>query len=482
MWSLAAAKRAIVVAGCLAMAYTQLTMSPATVEFARALGANALHIGILGALPILMIVWQLVAAVVANHLSYRRRLWFWVSVAQRLIFVPIALGPIFAPSVPPEVWVWTLIAGTGANHALLHFGTPLWLSWMGDYLPHQGLNHFWGVRHLWMQWAAALSLLVAVFLFHVALPITVSFAVLMIAGAVFGVADLLLFLKIDEPPVSRVPEPKLAEVLAAPLRDGDFRSFIRYSCYFHFAAMLGAPFISWYLLRWVGMDLYHLMLLWTWSWVGGALLSGRLGLLAERVGNRPLLILCTVFKSILMLALVVVPRNPVLAYWILLPVFMVDALLNAGIAIASNGFMIKNSPSRNRTMYIAAGSAWAGLVGGITSIVAGAVLVATDSWRGTLAGFPIVNYHVLFAASVVLRLLAVPLARQIREPASISTRHVVAELVGCTPLRLFRFPVGLYRAVPLRVLNPPAPCAVPAGIEPSAPRPVEATARPVEAA
>jgi len=72
-WPVSTAKRAIVVTGCLAMAYTQFTMSPATIEFARKHGASGLHIGILGALPAATLFMRFIAAVVVNHLSYRRR-------------------------------------------------------------------------------------------------------------------------------------------------------------------------------------------------------------------------------------------------------------------------------------------------------------------------------------------------------------------------------------------------------------------------
>src|SRR5687768_9071993 len=90
-WPLAKAQRAIIIAGCLAMAYTQLTMSPATIEFARQLGANGLHIGILGALPSAMLFMQFVSAIVVNHLRYRRRLWWATSIVERIIVVPVAL-------------------------------------------------------------------------------------------------------------------------------------------------------------------------------------------------------------------------------------------------------------------------------------------------------------------------------------------------------------------------------------------------------
>ncbi|MEI8022089.1 MAG: hypothetical protein WCH39_28020, partial [Schlesneria sp.] len=92
VWSLTSAKRAIIVAGCLAAAYTQLTTSPATIEYIRSMGANEFHIGILGALPTLMLFMQFVAAVAVNHLQYRRHLWFWAALTHRLLLLPTALG------------------------------------------------------------------------------------------------------------------------------------------------------------------------------------------------------------------------------------------------------------------------------------------------------------------------------------------------------------------------------------------------------
>lgn len=446
-WPLAKAQNAIIIAGCLAMAYTQLTMSPATIEFARDLGAGGLHIGILGALPTGMLFMQFIAAVVANHLRYRRGLWTAVCLVQRVIFIPLALMPFLFPNTSDWIWVWTLIVLTAVNHGMMHFSTPLWLSWMGDYLPHDGLSRYWGVRQLWMQWTAAGSLLfAAVFLLECGWPVRPAFGVLIGIGAVFGVADILIFLKVHEPPVTPAPEPDLAAVLKAPFQHAGFRSFIAYSCFWNFAAMVGAPFISLYLLAHIGMDLFQVMLLWAFSWVGGACLSQRLGHMCDVYGNRPVLILATIFKCELMIALLLVPARPNLTFAILLPIFMFDALLNTAIAIASNGFLLKNSPAGNRSMYIAAGTALAGMVGGITSIVAGGVLEALDGWRFDAWGLRMDNFHLLFAVSVLLRLACVPLVRRVKEPAGRGATRVMMELVGATPLRFMRFPVGLYNS------------------------------------
>lgn len=430
MWSLSGAKRAIIIAGCLAAAYTQLTTSPATIRYARSIGANEFHIGILGAFPTLMLFMQFVSGVVVNHLRYRRRLWFWSAMTHRLLLLPTALGPFLFPGMSSEFWVMTLLVTTALNQALLHFSSPLWLSWMGDYLPHQGLSHYWGSRQFWMQITAASSLAAAAFLvLKSGLGIEAGYAVLTCIGTLCGVLDLLLFHRIAEPPVARVPSPKLRQVLSAPFRNKDFRRYIRFMCYWNFAAMAGAPFISLYLMEQVGMDLFRVLLLWTISWVGGAMFSRTLGYWADRYGTRPVLVLCVATKSANMLALLLTPHDPDLAFWILAPFFMVDAAQNAGILIANNGFMIKHSPSENRTMYIAATQALAGIVGGVTSIAAGWIMtqLAGQTWQ--IGGWTMGHFQMMFAASIVLRWLALLLVRSVREPNSHDTMTLVVDVM-----------------------------------------------------
>ncbi len=52
------------------------------------------------------------------------------------------------------LWLWAFLLISVCEQSLLNFGTPLWLSWMGDYLPKSGLSEYWGVRHRFMQWSA----------------------------------------------------------------------------------------------------------------------------------------------------------------------------------------------------------------------------------------------------------------------------------------------------------------------------------------
>lgn len=428
-WSLAGAQRAIVFGGGLAMAYTQLTTSPAITEYARALGANSLHIGILGALPTGLFFMQFLGALWVNRLRFRRWPWFWLSIAQRLMFLPAALGPLLFPDVTAGIWIYILLAHATLNHGLLHLAAPLWMSWMGDYLPREGLSRFWGARHHRQQWMAFASLTLASILFwRSGLSIQTAFALLMVLGSIVGILDVLLFLKVAEPPVTAAEHPRIRDLFLMPLRDRQFRSFIEYSCFWHFAAMVGAPFIGLYLLDHVGLSLFQVLLLWAISWVGGALVSERVGDIAERFGHRPLLVACTALKTINMLALLCTPAYASWAFWFLVPVLMMDAQLNAGINIANQGFMLKYSPVRGRAIFIANGTALAGMVGGITAIVTGYLLMRSDHWSIDIGGWKFVNFHAAFALSTLLRLVAIPLAKRVKEPESDSTRLVVRQL------------------------------------------------------
>lgn len=447
MWPLQTAKRNIIIAGCLGMAYTQLTLSAASIEYVRQLGGNGLHIGILNALPVALLGFQFAAALIANHLTYRRTLWMTLAILQRAIVVPVACGPLLWPELGDRTWIWLFLLTIGLNQAILHFCTPLWLSWMGDYLPHGDLNSYWGRRERWLQWSAACSLFLgALLLFQSGLDIRVGYPVLCAIAGVLGIIDILMFLRIEEPPVTKLPQPSLWKVLVGPFLHRGFRSFIGFMCYWHFCAMIGATFISLYLLDYIGMSLFGVLSLWTWSWVGGALASRWFGALGDRFGNKPLLVLCVIFKSLNMIGLLSIPRDPSIAFAVLVPIFMFDAALNAGFAIATNGFLLKNSPAANRTMFIASGTAMAGMVGGVTAILAGAIQAALQDWSPVLWGYSWSTYHLFFLVSLLLRFYAVTLVIRIHEPTSHDAIQVVTYFVGTTPLRIIRYPIGLYRA------------------------------------
>jgi MFS family permease len=437
VWPLRKAQTAIIIAGCLGTAFLQIVTSAAAVQYTRALGGTGLHVGVFNALPTGMLFMQLLAGLAANRLRYRRPLWFGLSLIQRTLLVPVALAPVFWPDAFHTSWVWVFLAANIALHGLAQFGSPLWMSWMGDYLPREGLSDFWGIRQRWMNWTISASLATcALYVLFSGLTIQQSYTHLCVLASIVGVIDLCLFLKVEEPPVNRAAQAGWKQVLLEPFKNSAFKSFIKYACMWHFAAMIGAPFISLYLLQHIGMSLFQVLMLWSVSAIGGALTAASLGRFAERHGNKPLLTYCTLFKPLNMIVLLLAPRDPNMAFLFLAPAFMVDHALNIGIQIGQEGFLLKQSPSRNRAMFIASGMALAGLVGCVTSVGCGAVLSSLQGWTTDIAGFSMNGFHVLFWASGVMRFATVRLVSRIEEPTAADHRILAIQIIRQQSIRL----------------------------------------------
>jgi MFS family permease len=437
VWPLRKAQTAIIIAGCLGTAFLQIVTSAAAVQYTRALGGTGLHVGVFNALPTGMLFMQLLAGLAANRLRYRRPLWFGLSLIQRTLLVPVALAPVFWPEAFHTSWVWVFLGANIALHGLAQFGSPLWMSWMGDYLPREGLSDFWGIRQRWMNWTISASLATcAVYVLFSGLTIQESYTHLCVLASIVGVIDLILFLKIEEPPVNRASQATWKQVLLEPFKNSAFRSFIKYACMWHFAAMIGAPFISLYLLQHIGMSLFQVLMLWSVSAIGGALSAAALGRFAEKHGNKPLLTYCTLFKPLNMIVLLLAPRDPNLAFLFLAPAFMLDHALNIGIQIGQEGFLLKQSPSRNRAMFIASGMAMAGLVGCATSIGCGALLSSLQGWTTNVGVFSVNGFHLLFWASACMRMATLRFVSRIEEPTAADHRMLAIQIIRRQSIRM----------------------------------------------
>ncbi len=67
-------------------------------------------------------------------------------------------------------------------------------------------------------------------------------------------------------------------------------------------------------------------------------------------------------------------------------------------------------------------------------------LRARWEWRTALN-----HYHLVFAASLVMRLACQPLLRRIREPGAKHSRQLLGAMMDEWPMSVVRFPVGLFR-------------------------------------
>jgi MFS family permease len=434
----------VTIGGCLAMVYTVGIASPATTQFFLAIGANDFHFGIITGLPMLMLFMQFIGAAALNRARRRKPLFIFCLILCRLIYLPVAFLPFLPGAIGHPILLPVVIALLAISAATHNLAIPFWFSWMADLIPKRIMNRVWGARQKAMHTTWTLVyLLVTVYLYRTAQPVTIVFPILATLAVIAGVIDILLFIGVHEPPNLVVEGSNLATDFMAPLRHPLYRRFVGFSCAWSFACHFAAAFMLVYALKVLQLEPWKASLIWCLQGVGMALASGMWGRLADRYGNRPVLKLCTTLKPMIVIVFfLATPQNVI---WLLPLAFIPDGMFNAGNTLATNGYMLSIAPRQNRSMFIAAITGLSGIFGGVAAITAGMLLDAISGWQGSIAGYALNPYHIIFATSFLLRLLCQPLLWRIEEPGSHHTRQVIGAIMDEWPLWLVRFPVGLYR-------------------------------------
>ncbi len=440
--------RLITAGGCLAMVFVACVNSPVATDFLRELGATEFQFGLLGGIPMILLFLQFVGGYVSGRVTRRKPLFMFMLIAGRLLYLPAAFLPLFFSNISGEIWVYVFIICAALCGAMNNFATPLWFSWMGDLIPRRILNRYWAERHRALQWVWTMAYLaVAVYTFFGAgraSPRT-TFPLLAAIGVVAGVVDIILFTWVREPPNHHTGQRRMFELLTEPLRNRDFRTMVFFHCYFSASTILAASFMQIYALRVLGLPVWQATMIWCMVGFGSVFIARMWGRLADRFGHRPILLMCVAFKPVLALVFLLVTRRTALP--LLATCFFFDSMANAGYFIAVNGYKLKMAPRENRSMYIAATMALSGIAAGLASIAGGWLLKSLGGFSLEFAGRTWINYHVIFLASFILRLTCIPLATRIREANSASTATVLLHMRGQWPLRMFLYPVGLYRSL-----------------------------------
>jgi predicted MFS family arabinose efflux permease len=327
---------------------------------------------------------------------------------------------------------------------LSNCSVPMWFSWMGELLPHGKINEFWAERRRWAALTTAACMLLSAEFFRRMgnLDIRLTYSAIATLGTLAGILDILLFIKVPEPPSAVTAEPLHLRFLIEPFKDPNFRGMLAYSGFFTFAIMFAAPFFQLYVLKELLLPVDVVLMLWFCHAVGGMIFSRHIGRLADRVGQRPVIILCTALKSLIVLGFFLIRPGP----WMLMliPIFLFDNMLNTGLLVARNGYMLKQSPPEHRPMYVAAVLAGSGLCGASASLLAGQLFRSMEGFRTEWWGFSLTPYHVVFGISFLLRSCSVFTALWIREPSGRATAEVLFEHIVPAFLRWLSFPLGFF--------------------------------------
>ncbi len=317
------------------------------VIFGRMLGFNNFHFGLLGAVPFIASLGQLVATILIERTGLTKHQFLQFATIHRLLWLAVAAIPLVAllPFLPdlPSAWaVWTMLGILGASMLLGEMAAPAWLTWMGHMIPRRIRGRYLADRSrittgVKVPIVIALAILMDAMTRHDAgtgqmLPMTPAdqpalmwaICAVFAVAAVVGAIDILLFrgirevlpstgrhlrdpaVKINVPPrTSRSPGAGIAflgdylraavlQLIVDPLRDRVFRRYAIYGATVTFAMTVAGSYFWRNMLENLGFsqvaaDVQFMVL----APLAGILAAKGWGRLIDRWGRRPTLILAT---------------------------------------------------------------------------------------------------------------------------------------------------------------------------------------------
>lgn len=435
--------------GVFAAMFISITSGVLLTNFLLQLGASPVEIGMLSSIPMLVNLLQPLGAYIAERTTSRHRYCLLIFGLSRLLWLILVLGigwAAWSTTDPHRLVSWTLgmILVTNTLGAL---GSSSWVSWIAALVPHRLRGRYFGFRNS----AGSLTTLLSVPILGFAVSIWPSgtiqgYGVVLVLGVVLGLVSLgFQFFMVDVNPQipSATPlfkskqqaEPKLHAQVSI-FRDTNFLTFLLYFGLWTFAVNLSSPFFNLYLLDNLNLGL-GCVTFYTSLHAGANLVMLLFwGKLADRVGNRPLLLLVGMLAAVTPLFWLGAGADSV-SQWVWLPlIHLVSGGSWAAIELCSNNIQMEVAAIEHSSTYFAFAAAVAGICGALGTTV--------GSFLAQLA--PIGGLSGLFAISAVVRLVALLPLVFVREPRSQPLAQV---------MRLLSFKERTPLAQPVRIADIP---------------------------
>ena len=407
------------------------------VAYAVYLGANNIHIGLLGSIPQALASFAQVASGRLIHLfRTRKRLVLAGVFLQALMFIPICLSGyagvaaigLLITSVT-LYWVFGMSAG------------PAWNSWMGDLTEHAERASYFGKRSTIAGLATFVTMLAGGYVLQ---RFTDSAAGQLLGFVcIFGLAFICRMLSLASlagkyEPAYRSEEERTSSAVSI-MRDeglGNFRSFVLFLSLMSLSVNLSAPFFTPYMLKDLGFDYMTFTVINSAAIIAKLLSMPLWGRVADRHGSR------SVFSAMGFL----LPVIPVLwvfmdDVWQILLLQLFAGVVWGGYEVASFSFMLDITRPKERISCVAYYNLMNGLAVFAGAMLGGLIVRYNDIFWS--------KYLLVFAVSGAMRLavsiVLVSRIREVRTVKHISYQEMFVRAITTVPTRGIVYALMLVR-------------------------------------
>ena len=389
-----------------------------------------LSIGLILAAPRVAGLLRLAAPTLIERFGGRKRfcLGAFVLSASVLSLLPLLCVPgrLLSPG-------WSLAALIGlwcVYHLLQYLGTVALYSWLADVAEVRIRGRFLGIRQRWMVGGtAAAAIAVGLFVWAMdkncpTMPKWMPYAIAAWIGAALmfaAIVPLWLMPSMARRPAengqNRPPRGvrRAAAAMFAPLADLRFLPLLLFGCWFSLSNGVTQSAQNFFPIRVLGLPMLVIVLLQTAMRLGQWTVSPRLGVLADRFGNRPIMIVSQLFVAGGMLFFAASAATSQ-------PIWLVDGwvfwIAYAGLNICLPNLTLKLAPRESNAAYVAAYQALGGVCYAAGTVGGGALVdrcgSAVLAIGGATAGF----FTILFVFGWIIRSLGAAILLLIDEPSA----------------------------------------------------------------
>ena len=476
--------RLVTLEGIASLGFFSITTSGLLTAFALTLGANNFQIGILAAIPFLAQPLQIPSILLVERLRRRKAIAALAFLLAQLIWVPIALIPIFI-DVPSAAAVSLLLGLLAIRSAVTAVSTCAWNSWLKDLIPQEILGRVMGLRLALAGVAAMVFGLGAAFFVdywnrnsaEADQPLGYVY-VLLFGIFTLALASPIIMSLIPEPLMPRTSgsKPSLARTIGAPFGDQNYRKLLRFLLFWGLAINLATPFFAVYMLQRLDMSLAAVIGLSIVSQAFSIIFLRVWGRMADQFGSKAILSLCVSLYLLVILGWVftTMPERYFLTIPLLVVLHIMAGIASAGVTLTIGTIGMKLAPQGQATAYLAGAGLATSLGAGIGPLMGGVFadffserqLSLTFGWLDpsrsiSFGALHLTGFDFLFGISFVIGLATLLLLATIREEGEVGREVVLESLFS--PIRslsrplstvaglgfLGQFPYGYLRRVPL---------------------------------
>jgi MFS family permease len=421
--------RASTIDAILAAIFSLATGGILLCNFLVELDASPVIFGLLSSIPMLVNLVQPLGAYFSERTTSRFQyslLTYGISRLTWLLLV-IAIASVNWGWISSQQLVILTLVIVLFSHLSGGLGSASWLSWLAMIVPRQLRGRYFGFRNS----AASLTNLIFTPLMGLAVShwyggTQQGYGVVLFVGILFGLAGLgCQYFKVDINPKLQntyvgklssngeitTDETTLQNHAPSIWKNTNFLIFLLYFSLWMLAVNLSAPFFNLYMLETLDLDVSSVTFYSSLQAGANLLMFIFWGKLADRIGNRPLLIFIGILVAVTPLLWLLIGTSN-LDLWLWLPLLHIfTGGTWAAIDLCTNNMQLGIAPAKNKSIYFAIAAATAGLTGALGTTIGG--FIAQFSQFSHFFGGGLLG---LFALSSFCRLAAISPLIFIQEP------------------------------------------------------------------